>query len=263
MQSAMEYKKFEILQKEEISALTFLFRIKGRMAFQPGQFIRVSLPHFGEAAYAICSDPQEKEFFEICIRGCGNTSNALIKLLPEDNFYIRGPYGNGWPLNLLKGKKIILIAGGMGIVPLRPLIIRLLSQRIKNISLFAGFKTSENILFEEDLLDWRKKIDVQVATEYSNPSFWGEKGLITDLIVKHHFKARKSIVFICGPEAMCPYCNDMLFKKGIKEDQIFISFERRMECGIGICQHCNIGKYLVCEDGPVFRFDQIKEELEK
>lgn len=263
MQSVMEYKKFKILRKEQVAQEIFLFRIKGKISFKPGQFVQVSLPHFGEATYAICSNPKEKDFFEICVRGCGNVSNALIKLLPEDDIYLRGPYGNGWPINLLKGKEIILIAGGMGIVPIRPLILQLLDKKTKNISVFAGFKTHENILFEKDLLDWKKKIYIEVAAEYSSPSFWGKKGPITNLIAEHHFKASRSIILMCGPEAMCPYCNEALFKKGIKENQVFISFERRMGCGIGICQHCNIGKYLVCQDGPVFRWDIIKNEIDK
>lgn len=259
----MEYKKFSILEKERIADDTFLFRIQGNMSFSPGQFVQASLPHFGEATYAICSDPKEKDFFEICVRGCGNTSNAIIKLLPEDEIYLRGPYGNGWPVSLLKGREIILIAGGMGIVPLRPLVFQLLHKRARNVSLFAGFKTSENILFENDLLDWKDKINLKVVAEYSSSSFWGKKGLITDPIAEHHFKASKSIILMCGPEVMCPFCNKALSKKGIKDDQIFISFERRMACGIGVCQHCNIGKYLVCKDGPVFRLDQIREEINK
>ena len=263
MQSAMESKKFKILEKETIAEDTFLFRIEGKISFNPGQFLQVSLLHFGEATYAICSNPREKEFFEICVRGCGNTSNALIKLLPGDDIYVRGPYGNGWPTDLLRNHDIVLVTGGMGIVPIRPLIFQLLDKKIKNISLFAGFKSHENVLFESDLLDWKKKINVMAAAEYSSSSFWGEKGLITQLVAAHHFKASKTIIFMCGPEAMCPYCNEELFKKGIKENQIFISFERKMGCGVGVCQHCNIGKYLVCEDGPVFRLDIIKNELRK
>lgn len=263
MQSTLEYEKFKILAKESIGEGISLFRISGKMSFNPGQFVQVSLPHFGEATYAICSDPKEKEYFELCVRGCGNASNALVKLLPEDDIFIRGPYGNGWPTNLLKGKEIILIAGGMGIVPIRPLIFQLLNHQIKNVSLFAGFKTDEHILFEDDLLAWKKKIEVNVAVEHSSPVFWGKKGMITALLNEHHFKAGSSIILMCGPEIMCPYCNDELLKKGIQEDQIFISFERRMECGVGVCQHCNIGKYLVCKDGPVFRLDAIKEEIKK
>ena len=262
----LKYREYSIIRREEIAPGTNLIRLEGRIDFIPGQFVQVALDHIGEATFAICSDPHEKDYFEICIRGCGNTSDGLNKLLVEDTVKIRGPYGNGWPIKQLWYKDVVLLAGGMGLVPLRPLIFEIIRNRINfdKIYLFAGFKTADHILFEEELRSWQKKFTkVTVAAEQATTKFWGQKGLITETLETTKIDPKKTIALMCGPEMMCPFCNNVLLKKNMKEDQIYISYERRMECGIGVCQHCSVGKYLVCKDGPVFRLDQIKDEVGK
>ena len=261
-----KYTGYKIIGKSELAPDTFLFRLEGRIDFIPGQFVQAAVDHFGEATFAVCSDPAEKKFFELCVRGCGNTTNALIKLLPGDKLKLRGPYGNGWRIAPLYDHDVVLVAGGVGYAPLRPLIYWLLANRKKigKISLFAGFKTPEHIVFKEEIEQLQAKLSaVSVYCEFITKKFWGEKGMITEPLKKTDFNAEKTTVVMCGPEIMCPYCNDVFLKKNIAESQIFISFERRMECGIGVCQHCNIGKYLVCKDGPIFRLDQIKDEIGK
>ena len=154
----------------------------------------------------------------------------------------------------------------MGLVPLRPLIFHLISHKIDfgKITLIAGFKSSEHLLFEQDLAAWRKKLkNCLVVAEYVAKGFDGQKGMITDPIDKLSINPNKTIALLCGPEVMVPFCNTALTKKGLSDDQIYVSYERRMECGIGICQHCNLGKYLVCKDGPVFRWDTIEKEIGK
>jgi len=256
-------KSYPVTAKTEVSPGTFLFRLEGNINFKPGQFIEVSADHFGEATLAPCSDLLETNSFEICVRSCGSTSNGLANLLPGDKMDIRGPYGNGWPSEKIKNKEIIMIAGGLGLVPLRPLIYQLLSKKQKNVTLVAGFRSSEHLLFEEDLRVWSSKFKVLAIAEYAVEHFWGKKGLITDGISSLKINSKKTVVLICGPEAMIPFCIEALAKENIPENQIFISYERRMECGIGVCQHCNIGQYLVCADGPVFRYDKIKPEIGK
>lgn len=259
------YKEYEIIDKKQLAPDTFLFRFNGKINFTPGQFLQVSLPRYGEATFAPCFDPEEKEYFELCIRGSGATTNKIIELLPGDKLNIRGPYGNGWPIARLLGKEIILIAGGLGLVPIRPLIYEMLENRseFKKIHLIVGAKTDEHVLFHADLIQWKKKItSLEVYVEHKGRTFWGKRGLITDPLKKIDI-SKKAIALICGPEVMVPFCTEILLKNNLPEKNIFISFERRMECGIGICQHCNIGKYLVCRDGPVFSFDKIKEEMNK
>lgn len=260
------YKEYEIIAKEELAPETFLFSIKGTMEFNPGQFVQTALDHYGEATFAICSDPEQEKSFDVCIRAAGSTTTKMIELTPGDYLKIRGPYGNGWPISKLIGKNVVLIAGGMGIVPLKPLFFNLLRYRseFKKISLVAGFRTDHHVIFNEELKGLKNKFDtLKIMVEHASRDFWGNHGMITDALEAMELDSKKTIVLMCGPEVMVPFCNKILFEKNIPEENIYISFERRMECGIGVCQHCNIGKYLVCENGPVFRFDKIKKELNK
>ena len=261
----LKYKPYKIISKIELIEDVILFRLEGRLNFSAGQFVQIALSDFGEITVAPTSDPEEKKFFELAIRGCGCTSKKIIEMVPGDDLLLRGPYGNGWPMAKALGKDLILIAGGIGLIPLRPLIFQILKyqREFGKITLIYGTKSEESFLFEQDLTNWRKKITVVPVAEHASPDFWGERGMITEPLKNVALTPDKSIIFICGPEVMCPYCIEILAKKKVSEKNIYISFERRMECGIGVCQHCNIGKYLVCRDGPVFRFDKIKSELSK
>lgn len=265
MKTLDKYKKYEITHKQELAPETFWFQLEGRLNFEPGQFVQVSLPHYGEATFAPCSDPNQKDYFELVIRACGNATNQLVKLLPGEEMQIRGPYGNGWPVGKLIGKNILIITGGIGMIPIRPLIFELLRYRkeFKKIYLLSGYRTPDFVIFEKDYINWKKQINyLKVAVEKSSKNWWGEVCLPTDLLKNMKLSYKDTIALICGPEIMFKFCNNVLSKKQIPDKNIYISFERRMECGIGLCQHCNIGKYLVCKDGPVFRWDIIKPELE-
>ncbi len=260
-----KFMSYNIVDKVEPFEGMSIFSCKGNIKFDPGQFYQISLPHLGEATFAPCSDPENHKSFEFCIRAAGSTSSQLVKLMPGDKLQIRGPYGRGWPLGKLIGKNIVIIVGGMGIVPIRPLIYELLRYRkeFKKLMLFAGFRTPHHVLFNHDLEEWKNKFDYfKVAVEKSEKGWWGEEGLITGIIEKVNFTP-ETIFLECGPDIMFKYVNEVLAKKEILDKQIYMSLERRMECGIGLCQHCSVGKYLVCRDGPVFRLDLIKDEIGK
>jgi sulfhydrogenase subunit gamma (sulfur reductase) len=266
MKNNSPYQKFKIIKKEEVALETFLFTLSGKLNFEPGQFVQVMVPRIGEATFAPCSSPYDKKKFELCIRATGNTTNRLVEYLPGEEMLIRGPYGKGWPEGALIGQNIVIIAGGMGIVPLRPLIEKLIKyqKEYKNIYLLAGFKTPEHLLFGKDFLQWKKKFGyIKIAVEKGASGWDGEVCMIPDIIKKLKIDAKNTKVLMCGPEVMFGYCQEKLDDKKILRRNIYISFERRMECGIGLCQHCNIGKFLVCKDGPVFRWDVIKSELDK
>jgi len=263
--------EYEIIGKEMLIDDVVLLKIKGRLDFQPGQFVEMTMPHFGNITMAPCSSPKNKRAFELCVRGVGSTSNALVKLLPGDKISLRGPYGHGWPTDKFQSHNIVVIAGGMGIVPLRPILLDVENKfHFGKISLFAGFKKPEDVIFETDLKRWKKKFKVHATVEQislgsarqADHKFWGGRGLIIESLETATLD-KKSIVLMCGPEAMYHHCAQVLAQKGIIERQIYVSLERRMECGIGLCQHCSCGKYLVCTDGPVFRLDKIKNELNK
>jgi len=266
MKSNLNHKKYKIIDKKEVTPDTFLLTISGKLKFEPGQFVQVSLPGVGEATFAPCSNPRSIDKFQLMIRACGSTTNQLVKLLPGDSILIRGPYGKGWPIGKLIGKNVLLVTGGLGIVPLRSLIFELIKYKkeFKKIFLLSGFRTSHYVLFEEDYKKLRSYVDyLKIAVEKSDKNWWGETCMTADLIKNIQLSPKNTIVLICGPEVMFKFCLDELTKKKIPAKNIYISFERRMECGVGICQHCNIGKYLVCQDGPVFRWDIIQPELNK
>lgn len=260
-----KYKEYKIITKEELTPDTFLFRIEGELRFNPGQFVQVALDRIGEGTFAPCSSINNKNYFELCVRACGNLSNQITRLLPCNYLKIRGPYGKGWPVGKLIGKNILIICGGMGLIPLRPLLYELekYKKEFRSIKIITGFKSPHHILFESDLLKFSKIFDCEVFVEYTDKGFWGKKGLITKPINKLKTPQKNTVALICGPEVMYAPTIEILKNKEILEKNIFISFERRMECGIGICQHCNIGKYLVCQDGPVFSLDKIRDELNK
>lgn len=266
MKNNFKYKNYKIVNKEESAPDTVLFTLVGKLKFDPGQFVQVSLPRVGEATFVPCSNPTNIQKFQLMIRACGNTTNRLVELLPGDSMLIRGPYGKGWPIGNLIGKNILIISGGLGIVPLRSLIFELLKYKkeFKKISILSGFKTPDCVLFEKDYKNIWTMVDyLKVAVEKSDKYWWGETTMITKLIKRIKLSPKDTTVLICGPEIMFKFCINELIKKKISSNSIYISFERRMECGIGICQHCNIGKFLVCKDGPIFRWDVIQPELNK
>jgi NAD(P)H-flavin reductase len=265
MKSPFDYKEYEISAKSEIAPETYFFRIKGKLNFQPGQFVQVRLPHIGEATFAPCSSPYEKTFFDLCIRSTGNITDKLVEKSIGDTLFIRGPYGNGWPIDAVAEKNLIMISGGIGIIPLRPLFAQILKfrQGMKKISLLAGFRTPAHAMFGNELQALKKKFDyLKVTVEKTDKNWWGENCMITDLVEKVATD-RPTIVFICGPEVMFKPVIEILQRRKVNPKNIYVSFERRMECGVGLCQHCTIGKYKVCEDGPVFRWDKIISELNK
>ncbi len=259
-----DYNEYEIIDKEEIAPETILFTLKGSFEFLPGQFVQAMLPRYGNITLAPCSDPEIKNSFQLCVRAAGSASSKITELSPGDNLKMRGPYGKGWPISKILGKNVTLIAGGMGLVPLRPIIYYLTKYRseYKKINLITGFRTDHHVVFKNELLKLKTKIsELDIEVEHIiDKSFPADQGLITQPLEKIKFD-KNSLVLMCGPEVMTNHCIPILLNGGVEENNIYISYERRMECGIGICQHCNIGKYKVCEDGPVFSYDKIKSEL--
>lgn len=265
MKSLFAYKKYSIADKSEIAPDTFLFQLDGKLSFDPGQFVQLKSPHYGEATFAPCSNTSDKKSFRICVRNVGNISGSICSKEIGDKILLRGPYGRGWPIGKLISKNVLVIAGGMGIVPLMPLLYELdkFSKEFKKISLIAGFRTPEHVLFEKDLAKFNSKFNyVKIGVEKGTGDWWGERADIAKLLLGTKISS-DSMVLICGPEVMFKPCIEILITKKLNLRNVYLSFERRMECGVGFCQHCTIGKYKVCEDGPVFSWAQIEPELKK
>ncbi len=229
--------------------------------WRPGQFILLSVPGFGEAPFAICSMPSPCNEFQVCVQRKGVLTNKIFGLKSGDTISFRGPYGNGFPLSKIAGRNILLIAGGLGLVPLRPLIQLIANRPLEfgKAQIFSGSREEKFLLFKDEYLSWQKNIDLNITLDSSDENWGGYTGLITMLFDKVPLNA-KPVVIICGPPVMYPSVVKKLIQKKVAKSDIYLMLERRMHCGIGICQHCVLvnGKY-ICKDGPVFNYEELKD----
>ena len=239
------------------------FKVIEEFQFIPGQFIMLSIPGVGEAPFAPCSSPYQKSGFQLSVRKIGLVTSALDQIKTNTWLEFRGPYGNGFPLNQMNKKDLVLVAGGTGIAPLASLIEYLIINRKKygKIYLLYGAKNSKEILFQDRIQRWRKYIKILLCVEEKTKDWKEDIGLVTDICYKIDTEASKTIAIMCGPPVMYKFMASELEKNGIGADQIYVSMEARMKCGIGKCQHCVIGKKYTCLDGPVFKYNEISDEL--
>jgi NAD(P)H-flavin reductase len=196
------------------------------------------------------------------IRNVGKVTNALCRLEVEDTIGLRGPFGTGWPMDRLKGKNLLIIAGGIGIAPLRP-ILEILASDPKNFglpTLLYGARTPKEMLYSSELKMWKEAFDGQVYTtvDFSDSSYSGNVGVVTDLISQAADILDNAIVFICGPEIMMRFTITQLLDRGVCAENIYLSMERNMKCAIGHCGHCQFVGDFVCKDGPVFSFAKVE-----
>lgn len=230
--------------------------------FQHGQFNMLSLPGIGECAISISGF--DGRFVEHTIRAVGATTAALTRLEQGQQLGVRGPYGQGWPVALGKGRPVVVIAGGIGIAPLRSAIRNMLdhSGDYPLLSLLYGTRSPEDITYASELLGWavHDRIDVQITVDHADPSWRGHVGVVTRLL-RNEAIPRDALVLICGPEAMMRFTLQELHAQGVSEGDIFVSMERHMKCATGTCGRCQVGPWFVCKDGPVFRLDQVKRLL--
>ncbi len=258
-----------ITKIEQMSPTEKLFDIKidnpeSQKAFDflPGQFVELTVFGLGEAPFSIPSSPNNKDYFQLCIRDIGNVSGALHRMKPGDKIGIRGPFGKGYfPFEKMKDKDVIIVAGGLGLAPVMPLIHTILEDRenYKRLVIIYGSIDPENILFKKDIEDWKKRDDIELCLTVDNPdeAWQGEVGVCTNLIPGIDCGS-DSYAVVCGPPVMYKFVVSEFEKKCIKPENIFLSLERRMECGVGKCNHCHVGNKLSCIDGPVFSLWEIR-----
>ncbi|RLF47811.1 MAG: oxidoreductase [Thermoplasmata archaeon] len=235
-----------------------LFRIKASIDFIPGQFVEVSLPGIGEFPVSICSAPSEKDYFEICIKRIGRVTSYLFKFGRGDFVGYRGPFGNGFPMEETKGKDVVVVAGGLGILPLRSFIKECIYKEFcKSLKILYGVKEPDDMLFRNELEEWKEYAEIIEVFEKG-----GERqGYVSDFIKDANLNGNE-IALVCGPPAMFEPVVEKLLNEGIKEEKIFLSVERRMKCGMGKCGHCIMGgKYYTCIDGPVFKYTDFKHAI--
>lgn len=249
-------------QTDNIKLFRFEFEQKvwgHKFTFKPGQFIELSIPGFGEGPFAPCNKPGT-DYIELCIRDAGKTTSRLHQMKIGDKVAIRGPYGNGWNTDK-KGENLIIVVGGLGLVPLRTLILgkNEFFGKDAKFQVFYGARSPKDMIFRYEFENWRKNnVEVNLSIDKSAPGWVGNTGLVTDLLDKIELLTGAK-VFVCGPPVMYKPVIEKLRQKGFSDESFFISLERRMHCGIGVCQHCAVGPYYTCKDGPVFAYNQLKD----
>ncbi len=228
-----------------------------KFSFIPGQFMLLSIFGYGEAPFGICSSSSKTDQIQLTIRSVGRLTEALGKLPQGGMVGLRGPYGNGWPMEKLKGKNVVIIGGGIGLVPLRSVILDILENRetYGSVQIMYGARCPEELLFKDDLYLWDNRRDIEyVATvDRDDEHCWaGNIGVVTILFDRITITPEDTYAFVCGPPIMYRFVLRELEKIGLPDERIFLSLERRMKCGIGHCSHCIVGTKFVCQDGPVF-----------
>lgn len=258
----------EEVREETLDTKTFRVKFMDKklvsaFKYKQGQFMELSVLGKGEAPISITSSPSRKGFLEFTIRAAGTVTKAIHALKNKDKFYLRGPYGNSFPFEEIKGKNIYFIAGGIGLAPLRSLINLVFDNRkhFKQIKILYGARTPDDLCFKDEIQEWKKMPDTEIFLTVDNPNAgWKDNvGVVTELWKITKINPKNAVSIVCGPPIMIRFVIAKLKESGFKDDKIIMTLERYMKCGIGKCGHCNIGEKFVCVDGPVFTNKQVSK----
>ncbi len=261
-----EIATIEEIKDEIVEVKTFYLKFDARPNGEPpaiksGQFVMCTVFGAGEFAVSLPPSPQNDRF-HLTVRRVGKVTNALHDLKVGDKVGIRGPFGNGFPFEEIKGKNIIYVAGGIGLIPLRSSIMNVMQNKDKfgRILLFLGARTPKELMYEYNLKEWKTApgFETHITIDNPIPGWDGEVGFVHTMLKKKNIPVKDTVAFVCGPPMMFNAVIKELTELGISEENIISTLERHMKCGIGKCQHCAIGRTLVCTDGPVYTYRQIK-----
>lgn len=239
----------------------------GGIEFRPGQFNMLYLYGAGEIPISISGDPADRSAVIHTTRAVGTVTKAMRNLRRGDMLGVRGPFGVPWPVERARGRDAIVVAGGIGLAPLRPILYHLIAHRqeYNKVVLLYGTRSPVDILYRDELESWRARfdLDIYVTVDRGMEGWRGNVGFVSGLIGKAPFEAGNSTAFLCGPEVMMRVCATELLKQGVSDAEVFISMERNMKCGIGFCGHCQLGPFFICKDGPVFPLPKMRELLSR
>jgi NAD(P)H-flavin reductase len=235
--------------------------------YAPGQFNMLYVYGVGEVPISISGAPAKSGVMVHTTRAAGTVTRAMSAMKKNATLGLRGPFGTPWPVDDAQGHDIVMVAGGIGLAPLRPAMLHLIANRsrYKKVVLLYGARTPEDLLYRAELERWRAQLDleVDVTVDRATPGWRGTVGVVTRLIGRAPFDPNNTVAMICGPETMIRFTTMELRQRGIGIDDIYVSMERNMKCGIGLCGHCQFGPEFVCKDGPVFRYSDVKDLLVK
>jgi|WetSurMetagenome_2_1015567.scaffolds.fasta_scaffold117068_3 NAD(P)H-flavin reductase len=261
-----------VLQVDKETHDTFTLSLEsgngnGQTSFAPGQFSMLYVFGVGELPISISGDPEEPGRLVYTVRSVGKATNALVTQTAGGTVGVRGPFGNSWPMTKARGKDIVVIAGGIGLAPLRPAIYHILRHRgdYKRLIVLYGARTPRDMLYRKQLAAWAYLPDTQMLTtvDYGGLSWRGNVGVVTTLFRHVRLQPNKTVALICGPEIMMRYVVRELESRGVGPADTYLSMERNMKCAVGFCGHCQLGPYFACKDGPVFPLSRMRDWIGK
>lgn len=235
------------------------------LAFASGQFTMLLAFGVGEVPVSVSGDPARPDRLVHTIRDVGGVTQTLCAAKPGDVIGVRGPYGVGWEVLDGVGGDLVIVAGGIGLAPLRPAVLEVLAAREQfgRVSVLYGARTPDDVLYADELREWAADADVDVAVtvDRARASWGGQVGLVTELIPRASFDPARTLALVCGPEVMLRFVAASLTAQGVPRARVRLSLERNMRCGVGLCGHCQLREYLICVDGPVFGLDAVQHLL--
>lgn len=250
---------------ETSDVFTLTLRPPGDFTFEPGQFNMLYVPGYGEVPISISGDPARPGELVHTVRSVGSVTRALSRLQPGDVVGVRGPYGRGWPNDLLSDRELVLIAGGIGLAPLRPVIYAALAAGAtpSRVHIVVGARSPDDLLFGPELALWGRqpKVSCAVTVDRALGEWRGHTGVVTKLIPKLGFAPERVLALLCGPEVMIRFAARELEHCAVPLASVYISAERNMKCALGFCGHCQLGPAFVCRQGPVFTYQESEKWL--
>lgn len=263
MENILTPKACEIISVTKESKLEYTFRVKTDIKVKHGQFLQLSIPKVGEAPISVSGFGDG--YLDFTIRSVGKVTDEIFKLEAGDTIFLRGSYGIGWPVDKFKDKNIIIVAGGTGVAPVRSMINKFYNDEnyVNSLSLVIGFKDEDGILFKNELEKWKEKFNTIYTLDKGEKEGWSQ-GMVTKHLDKLPIKefGDNYEVVIVGPPVMMHFTALEFLKLGVKEEKIWVSFERKMSCAVGKCGHCRIDETYVCLEGPVFNYTKAKTLLD-
>jgi NAD(P)H-flavin reductase len=259
---------FEVVEKRQDTADVWTLELEADSGqpfeFQPGQFTMLASGGAGEVPISISGDPDRPERLVHTVKAVGLATEAICAAEPGRVLGVRGPFGRPWPVDQVDGADVVIAAGGIGLPPLRPAILRLLARRERYgrlLLLYSG-RSPDELLFTDELEEWsRRGVEVMVTVDAAGEDWDGHVGVVTRLVRHAKLEGDGLVVMSCGPELMMRFLVAALTAQGIGADRVYISMERNMQCAIGRCGHCQLGPTLVCRDGPVYRWPEVSPWL--
>jgi anaerobic sulfite reductase subunit B len=259
---------FRVADRRRDTADTWTFALEpvgSGFAVAPGQFVMVYAFGVGEVPISVSGPPaQPAEPVVVTVRDVGAVTHAICASQPGSALGLRGPLGNSWPVEAAEGGDMVVVAGGIGLAPLRPVVLHALTRRPRfgAVSVLYGARTPGDLLYTDELAAWGGELAVEVTVDAADTSWTGRVGVVPKLLAQADFRSDAVSAFVCGPEVMIHFTVEALRARGVPDERIFLSLERDMRCGIGLCGHCQLGPTLICRDGPIYTQAQVARLME-